>query len=113
MAKSLQYDGSDSGARPDEAVSWGKIRAGAESVKASLPTPWLTGLLTEPGVRRCYACVPTRCGRHIRTGSLGRGLGGTTSRQRPGGRAMSHCHPAVSPSCFTSIVVALACISFN
>jgi hypothetical protein len=28
-----QYDGSDSGARPDEAVSWGKIRAGAESVK--------------------------------------------------------------------------------
>jgi deoxyhypusine synthase len=32
----LQYDGSDSGARPDEAVSWGKIRAGAESVKVSL-----------------------------------------------------------------------------
>jgi hypothetical protein len=30
-----QYDGSDSGARPDEAVSWGKIRAGAESVKVS------------------------------------------------------------------------------
>jgi deoxyhypusine synthase len=28
-----QYDGSDSGARPDEAVSWGKIRAGAQSVK--------------------------------------------------------------------------------
>ncbi|KIR26323.1 deoxyhypusine synthase [Cryptococcus deuterogattii LA55] len=28
-----EYDGSDSGARPDEAVSWGKIRAGAESVK--------------------------------------------------------------------------------
>ncbi len=31
-----QYDGSDSGARPDEAVSWGKIRAGAESVKVGL-----------------------------------------------------------------------------
>lgn len=31
----IQYDGSDSGARPDEAVSWGKIRAGAESVKVS------------------------------------------------------------------------------
>jgi deoxyhypusine synthase len=31
-----QYDGSDSGARPDEAVSWGKIRAGAESVKVRL-----------------------------------------------------------------------------
>ncbi|OWZ70121.1 deoxyhypusine synthase [Cryptococcus neoformans] len=28
-----EYDGSDSGARPDEAVSWGKIRVGAESVK--------------------------------------------------------------------------------
>jgi deoxyhypusine synthase len=30
-----QYDGSDSGARPDEAVSWGKIRAGAEAVKVN------------------------------------------------------------------------------
>jgi deoxyhypusine synthase len=30
---SYQYDGSDSGARPDEAISWGKIRAGAKSVK--------------------------------------------------------------------------------
>ena len=28
-----EFDGSDSGARPDEAVSWGKIRAGAESIK--------------------------------------------------------------------------------
>ena len=28
-----EFDGSDSGARPDEAVSWGKIRPGAESVK--------------------------------------------------------------------------------
>jgi len=28
-----EFDGSDSGARPDEAVSWGKIRANAESVK--------------------------------------------------------------------------------
>jgi deoxyhypusine synthase len=28
-----KYDGSDSGARPDEAVSWGKIRANAQSVK--------------------------------------------------------------------------------
>ena len=30
-----EYDGSDAGARPDEAVSWGKIKAGAESVKVS------------------------------------------------------------------------------
>ncbi|THV08591.1 Deoxyhypusine synthase [Dendrothele bispora CBS 962.96] len=28
-----EFDGSDSGARPEEAISWGKIRAGAESVK--------------------------------------------------------------------------------
>ncbi|KAL1547718.1 deoxyhypusine synthase [Salvia divinorum] len=28
-----EFDGSDSGARPDEAVSWGKIRASAKAVK--------------------------------------------------------------------------------
>lgn len=28
-----EFDGSDSGARPDEAVSWGKIRIDGESVK--------------------------------------------------------------------------------
>lgn len=28
-----EFDGSDAGARPDEAVSWGKIKAGAPSVK--------------------------------------------------------------------------------
>ncbi|KAJ0092385.1 hypothetical protein Patl1_25383 [Pistacia atlantica] len=28
-----EFDGSDSGARPDEAVSWGKIRANAKTVK--------------------------------------------------------------------------------
>jgi deoxyhypusine synthase len=30
-----EFDGSDAGARPDEAVSWGKIKVGAESVKVS------------------------------------------------------------------------------
>jgi hypothetical protein len=30
-----EYDGSDSGARPDEAVSWGKIKADARMVKVS------------------------------------------------------------------------------
>ena len=29
----VEYDASDSGAKPDEAVSWGKIKANAESVK--------------------------------------------------------------------------------
>jgi len=32
-----EYDGSDSGARTDEAVSWGKIKADAKQVKVSLP----------------------------------------------------------------------------
>ena len=40
-----EFDGSDSGARPDEAVSWGKIRATAKPVKiyadASLIFPLL------------------------------------------------------------------------
>lgn len=31
-----EFDGSDAGARPDEAVSWGKIKADAKSVKVSL-----------------------------------------------------------------------------
>ena len=30
---SQEWDGSDAGARPDEAVSWGKIKPGSESVK--------------------------------------------------------------------------------
>ncbi|PIN03098.1 Deoxyhypusine synthase [Handroanthus impetiginosus] len=30
---SQEFDGSDSGARPDEAVSWGKIRGSAKTVK--------------------------------------------------------------------------------
>lgn len=32
-----EFDGSDAGARPDEAVSWGKIKADAESVKVRQP----------------------------------------------------------------------------
>lgn len=34
-----EFDGSDAGARPDEAVSWGKIRAEAQSVKVRVPSP--------------------------------------------------------------------------
>jgi deoxyhypusine synthase len=33
-----EFDGSDAGARPDEAVSWGKIKAGADHVKVC-PAP--------------------------------------------------------------------------
>ncbi|KAG8848096.1 Deoxyhypusine synthase [Tulasnella sp. 330] len=28
-----EFNGSDSGTRPDEDISWGKVRAGSESVK--------------------------------------------------------------------------------
>ena len=31
-----EFDGSDSGARPDEAISWGKIRPTANPVKVSV-----------------------------------------------------------------------------
>lgn len=31
-----EFDGSDTGARPDEAVSWGKIKIGADSVKVCI-----------------------------------------------------------------------------
>ena len=30
-----EFDGSDSGARPDEAISWGKIKADSTPVKVS------------------------------------------------------------------------------
>lgn len=33
-----EFDGSDSGARPDEAVSWGKIRGSAKTVKVCFIT---------------------------------------------------------------------------
>ena len=32
-----EFDGSDAGASPEEAISWGKIRAGAQSVKVMFP----------------------------------------------------------------------------
>jgi len=50
-----QYDGSDSGARPDEAVSWGKIRAGAESVKVR---PWFNVNQNQLNTQR--RCMRTR-----------------------------------------------------
>ena len=42
-----EFDGSDAGARPDEAISWGKIAVGAKSVKvyaeATLVMPIIIG----------------------------------------------------------------------
>lgn len=42
-----EFDGSDAGARPDEAVSWGKIKAGGDSVKVCMSDSW-------PGRLRCF-----------------------------------------------------------
>ncbi|XP_015117290.1 probable deoxyhypusine synthase [Diachasma alloeum] len=54
-----EFDGSDSGARPDEAVSWGKIRKDATPVKiyaeASLVFPLLVG---ETFARRFHEKAP-------------------------------------------------------
>lgn len=51
-----EFDGSDSGARPDEAISWGKIRADAESVKvfadATLVFPMLVAATFAQDERR-------------------------------------------------------------
>lgn len=40
-----EFDGSDAGARPDEAVSWGKIKVGADSVKVSSRSRHTEGIL--------------------------------------------------------------------
>ena len=40
-----EFDGSDSGARPDEAVSWGKIRDSAKTVKVLLNLTHIFALL--------------------------------------------------------------------
>ncbi|KAF3829405.1 hypothetical protein GH733_003669 [Mirounga leonina] len=56
-----EFDGSDSGARPDEAVSWGKIRVDAQPVKvyadASLVFPLL---VAETFAQRRDAFVPEK-----------------------------------------------------
>jgi hypothetical protein len=45
LPENRRYDGSDSGARPDEAISWGKIKTTAAPVKlyaeATLVFPWI------------------------------------------------------------------------
>ena len=68
-----EFDGSDSGARPDEAVSWGKIRAGAESVKVSISFP-CPRTDTDPvtGLRRRNACFSVACRGDIRSGQRAR-----------------------------------------
>ena len=64
-----EFDGSDSGARPDEAVSWGKIRAGAESVKVGNwpPGPY-AHINLSLGVCRRDTCVPVACRGNVCSG---------------------------------------------
>lgn len=84
-----EFDGSDSGARPDEAVSWGKIRVDASPVKVGGPggsrggcgghrvrvfppdpLPWARSMPTPRSCSRCSwprrlpgAPTPSRCPR--------------------------------------------------
>lgn len=77
-----EFDGSDSGARPDEAVSWGKIRAGAESVKVGtfIPRP-RAGIDPSAGLCRCDARFPVASCGDVRSSSNPRlGIVGTRVR---------------------------------
>ena len=58
-----EFDGSDAGARPDEAVSWGKIKAGGESVKVFAEATVVFPLI----VAATFAKVGTKWGRIERT----------------------------------------------
>lgn len=59
-----EFDGSDAGARPDEAVSWGKIKMDGESVKVRLWRPLLEGwelVANGKGLRRGHHRFPDHC----------------------------------------------------
>lgn len=59
-----EFDGSDAGARPDEAVSWGKIKIGAESVKVChcRLIPVFCAPNKPAGLCRCHLGIPLhRC----------------------------------------------------
>lgn len=55
-----EYDGSDSGARPDEAVSWGKIKLDASPVKVSVRAPSASRWL-RPSLLLKYSHLSPRC----------------------------------------------------
>lgn len=75
-----EFDGSDAGARPDEAVSWGKIKVGGDSVKVCRTLALLVRSnhgLTDRGLGVCGGdgCVPAHRGGYICKGwTEGRGL---------------------------------------
>lgn len=51
-----EFDGSDSGARPDEAVSWGKIRTDANPVKVPLFIPAILAM-TRPRLMSTFVTI--------------------------------------------------------
>lgn len=66
ISTALEYDGSDSGASPDEAISWGKVRIDSKPVKVVGDATFLFPLLVgktfakkfhEEGLRREKGCV--------------------------------------------------------
>jgi deoxyhypusine synthase len=63
-----EFDGSDAGARPDEAVSWGKIKIGADAVKVSEAVRSLAGgSVTDyfPGLCRGDDLLSVYCSQHV------------------------------------------------
>ena len=53
-----EFDGSDAGARPDEAVSWGKIKIGADNVKVSNTILTILDFVTIPKSGASSCCSP-------------------------------------------------------
>ena len=69
-----EFDGSDSGARPDEAISWGKLKSsenGGNCIKVRVTAPLL--LTDRAGVLRCNHHLSHHCGCDICQGILERG----------------------------------------
>ena len=66
-----EFDGSDAGARPDEAVSWGKIKIGADAVKVrNSKLHVLTHIVTDKfiGLPRGHSVLSVHCGKYFRKG---------------------------------------------
>jgi deoxyhypusine synthase len=61
-----EFDGSDAGARPDEAVSWGKIKPGAQSVKVCMMhCPLRQAIDVYEGTCRSHCGFPHGCCGHL------------------------------------------------
>ena len=66
-----EFDGSDAGARPDEAVSWGKIKEDGDSVKVSIKlSPIINTRLMKLGLCRSNSGISDDCRRYLRAGRL-------------------------------------------